>query len=143
MVWLGITATVCTVYGAIAVTELTLRAKTGQDFLSMGLPAVADSVTLDVQVGRGDPHLREVQVEFKSADHQSIQTMLSWIDLDTPISRNEERQSPSPERRTHPRSESSTFQTNRTQQSLKPTPNDSSPTAISTEDGPQHVSLSV
>ncbi|MFG1620523.1 hypothetical protein [Kribbella sp. NPDC049227] len=77
-------------------TELTLRAETGQGFLGSGLPAVADSVTLDVQVGKGDPHLREVQVEFKSADQQSIQTTLSWIDLDTPIPRNEERQSPNP-----------------------------------------------
>ena len=96
MSWLGITAAVCTVYGAIAVIELTSRAETGQNFLSTGLPAVADPVTLDVQIGKGTPHLSDVQVEFKSADQQSIQTALSWIDLDTPIPLDEERQSPEP-----------------------------------------------
>jgi hypothetical protein len=94
--WLGIIGTVLTVYGAIAVTELTLRAQTGQNFLSAGVPAVADHVTLDVGLGKGAPFLRDVQVEFKSADQQSIQTALSWTDADTPIPRNEERQNPDP-----------------------------------------------
>jgi hypothetical protein len=92
--WLGIIGTVLTVYGAIAVTELTLRAQTGQNFLSAGVPAVADHVTLDVGLGKGAPFLRDVQVEFKSADQPSIQTALSWTDADTPIPRNEERQNP-------------------------------------------------
>ncbi|MEU4602552.1 hypothetical protein AB0F43_06205 [Kribbella sp. NPDC023972] len=85
-----------TVYGAIAVTELTIRADTAQDFLRTGVPAVADPVTFNVGLGKGAPFLRDVQVKFKSADQQSIQTALSWIDADTPIPRNEERQTPDP-----------------------------------------------
>ena len=96
MSWLGITALVCIPYGAIAVSELTARADTGQHFLSTGLPAVADAVSLDAQVGKGAPTLADVQVEFKSADQQSIRTALLWIDLDTPVPRNEEHQSPDP-----------------------------------------------
>lgn len=94
--WLGVIGAVLTVYGAIAVTELTLRAGTGQNFLSTGVPADAAPVTFDVGLGKGAPFLRNVQVEFKSADQQSIHTALSWFDADTPIPRNEERQSPEP-----------------------------------------------
>ena len=108
--WLGIVGTVLIVYGAIAVTELTLRAHTGQSFLSTGVHAVADAVTFEVGLGKGAPFLRDVQVEFKSADQQSIQTALSWIDADTAIPRSEERQNPDPGPGTRPHSGSSTFQ---------------------------------
>ncbi|GAB2673291.1 hypothetical protein [Kribbella swartbergensis] len=94
--WLGIAGALLTIYGAIAVTELTLRAETAQDFLNIGIPADANRVTFDAGLGKGDPFLRDVQVEFMSADQQSIRTTLSWIDADTPIPRNEERQSPDP-----------------------------------------------
>jgi hypothetical protein len=94
--WFGIIGAVLTVYGAIAVTELTVRAETGQNFLSTGVPADAASVTFDVGLGKGAAFLRDIQVEFKSADQQIINTSLSWFDADTPIPRNEERQSPEP-----------------------------------------------
>ena len=133
-----------TVYGAIAVTELTLRAETAQKFLSAGVPAVADPVTFDVGLGKGDPFLRDVQVDFKSADQQSIQTTLSWIDVDTPIPRNEERQSPDPGTRyAPPLRVLYIFQKMPTQRSPRPTHDDSSPTATSTEDGQQRASVSV
>ncbi|GAA1596390.1 hypothetical protein GCM10009804_61130 [Kribbella hippodromi] len=94
MTWLGVVAAVCTGYGGIAVIELTSRADEGQDFLSTGLAAVADPVILDVQVGRGAPQLADVRVEFEGAGQGRIQTELLWIDLDTPIPREEEHQSP-------------------------------------------------
>lgn len=96
MTWLGMVAAVCTGYGGIAVIELTSRADTAQDFLSSGVHAVADSVILDVQVGRGAPQLADVRVEFESTGQQRIRTALAWIDSGTPIPRDEEHQRPDP-----------------------------------------------
>jgi hypothetical protein len=141
--WLGIIGAALTVYGAIAVTELTLRAETGQNFLSTGVPADAARVTFDVGLGKGAPFLRNVQVEFKFADQQSIHTALSWFDSDTPIRATRSARAPSQEPGTQPHSGSFTFQMTPTQQSPWPTPNDSSTTATSTEDGPQVASVSV
>jgi hypothetical protein len=93
---LGIAGLILALYGSIAVIELTNRAEIGQEFLSTGTPAVADQVELEVGVGKGAPFLGEVQVVFTAASRQSIRTYLVWIDVETQITRNEERQTPEP-----------------------------------------------
>lgn len=94
--WSAVAGTALALYGSIVVVELTERADIGQTYLSTGVPAVAGEVVLNVGVGKGAPGLGEVEVGYTTSTRQRIRTELVWIDVDTHIERNEERQTPDP-----------------------------------------------
>ncbi|TDD28046.1 hypothetical protein E1218_08355 [Kribbella turkmenica] len=90
----GVLGIILALFTSIALYELHTRAEAARRFLSSGTSVTADRVMLEVQVGRGTPGLKEVRVEFKTRDHDTVSTSLQWIDLDTPIPREEEQQAP-------------------------------------------------
>ena len=72
---LGAFAVVGMVLGLVALLDTRHQRSVGQEFLDMGIPAVADQVEVDVRYGKGGSYLDEVEVTYVLAGQRRPATL--------------------------------------------------------------------